>query len=131
MNIKEHIDQEHYPRRDEAGRPCIKTVDGRTAVICATDGPDGAELVGWYSGDAGCGGVIAAWDIGGFLCGANVEDTSRSLLPPPPPKVKVEAWAITMKDGTILRLREGAPSGVAAGLERLVKLTGEIEGEWA
>lgn len=133
MNIKEHIDQEHYPIRDTAGRPVLKTVSGRTVVICATDGPDGHELVGWYSGDSGEGEKVSSWRANGCWSGPDLMDLD--LLPPPPPTFTERAWAVVGANGIghygLYWSRDNANCAVHDGHNRVViELTGQREGVW-
>lgn len=122
MNIKEHIEQGHYPT-DDKGRALVPMRGGLTATILATDHPGHDCIAGWFVSQDGTDKDITTWHPDGSWL--QTEPMANDLLPPCP--VTITAYAIVDKRGTILRLREDAPAGVAAGIERLVVLTGEIE----
>lgn len=116
MNIKDHIDAGHYPT-DDKGRALVPTRAGSLVTILATDL---GKILGW-SFELGA----EEWSDEGLYI--EIRESQHDLVPPGPHKVKVTAYAITDKDGRILRLREDAPAGVATGVEWLVTLTGEFE----
>lgn len=116
MNIKEHIEAGHYPT-DDKGRALVPTRAGSLVTILATDLD---KIIGW-SWELGA----EDWSDEGLYIG--IRESQHDLVPPGPHKVKVTAYAITDLNGRILRLRDDAPAGVAAGIEIVVTLTGEIE----
>ncbi len=132
MNIKEHIDAGHYPVKDEKGRQVVPMKDGRKATICATDGPDGEEIVGWRSGHEGENPAVCSWQENGCW---EVKSCALDLLPPPPRKVKVTRWCVRrISDGyhigtfgTEAAAKECCP----ADRFRVFPLTGEYEEPWS
>jgi hypothetical protein len=132
LNIREHIEAGHYPK-DDKGRAVVPMQGCEEAVILATDwregGGDTRCIIGWRKDDDEHRELLT-WDADGKYFGNPLHN--NALLPPPPRKVPVKAWAIVQADtGRILRLRDNPPSGTTAGIEQLVELTGEREEPWS
>jgi len=133
MNIKEHIEAGHYPK-DSKGRALVPYKDGGTVVVCATDMPGRCPILGFRVDSTGNREDQTLADTGwGYF------PDSPFLLPPPPRKVKVTAWASVLGD-TINKMhfhkhfaeqdvRESKE--VNGGTYCLVELTGEYEEPWS
>ncbi len=126
VNIKEHIEAGHYPK-DEKGRALVPTPEGK-AVIAATDAPGMWILMGWR--DTPGGQCQASWHADGAP--GSDKCNGQSLLPPPPRKVKVTAYAVMDRSGRVnlLYRDEAAAKRSAAEVETVVPLTGEYEEPW-
>lgn len=124
MNILEHILAGHYPL-DDAGRALVPVGPEAVATIIAVDLPGSWPIVGHVNG------TLFQWNQNGYEHQGG--DLRVRLCPPSPRKVKVDVLAVVMAGtSTILSIRDGdeLTAGVAAGIERLVRLTGEYEEEW-
>lgn len=128
MNIKEHIEAGHYPLRDIKDRPVIPMRDGRKAVICATDGPDGDEIVGWYYDNSNEIGTVCSWQADGMFSSTTA---TLDLLPPLPRKVKVTKWG-QANSSVLYNTPEEARQSAArhTSLGPVVEWTAEYEEEW-
>jgi hypothetical protein len=129
MNIKQHIEAGHYPK-DKVGRSLVTMSNGVDVTIFATDFGDdqGLCIVGLVPGQK----WARQWTANGER--SHGVDQDMVLLPPAPRKVEVKALAIVIAGtSTILGLRDpnNPPSGLAAGCERLVELTGSYEEPWS
>jgi hypothetical protein len=130
VNIREHIEQGHYPT-DDKGRAMVATRGhGWMAIIAATDGPVHAPIVGWYIG-TGTRGDVCAWHENGKFEDA-VPNGNLDLLPPPPRKVKVLGWAVLCpnKLPRAIYATENEAKAFAYG-RPVVEMTGEHEEPWS
>lgn len=118
--IKDLIDAGRYPA-DEKNRPLVPMRGGGTATIYATDCPDATYPIAGSDGSS-----HMTWMESGQFSVSPISP-ALDLLPPPPRKVVVKAWAIVGPGGRVLQLRVTPPSGVCTGVERIVELTGEHE----
>lgn len=130
MNIKEHIEQGHYPV-DEKGRPLVPGTGNAVWAILCVDRP---------TNEGQPHPIIAFRCPDGQLCSFPADDGVDGgllyrLLPPPPRKVRLEAWAQVV-DGKIAKItadpKDGAYwSNPPARPWVCVKLTAEIEEPWS
>lgn len=130
MNIKEHIEAGHYPT-DGNGRALVPTGESAwEAVIAATDAPGEWVLMGWVR-RKGCNDASqASW----FANGMAGSRAAITLLPPPPRRVKVQAWALVNDATKELRWLTSSEEA-AIHEERLqgylcVELTGGYDEPW-
>jgi hypothetical protein len=124
MNIREHIEAGHY-QTDDKGRALVPMRCGQVATIYATDHPSEEPIIGRLPSQD-CDPMWWAAD-GSPSCDSHPD---WALLPPPPRRVPLVGWAIVLLDGTY-SVRDTPPAGVATGIEKLVKLTGEYEEPWS
>lgn len=132
MNIREHIEANHYPR-DDKGRALVPMRGGQIATILATDRPDfdgGREpIVGWIQPNAS---VHTWWHAGER---SRQHPSALDLLPPPPRKVKVTRYMLMRPNGDeygfylTKQAAERAIGDIGATLH-VVELTGEYEEPW-
>ncbi len=132
MNIKQHIEANHYPR-DEKGRALVPTNGGFTAVICATDKPGPRPILGWVPTPARATSIEVAWHDDGSLQGMG----TCNLLPPAPRKVEVKAWGVLAEiPGTdeyrvvhVAQTQHAAQQWGCSG-QPCIALTGSYEEPW-
>lgn len=135
-SIKEHIEAGHYPK-DEKGRALVpqRAPSGEwVALIYATDLPGKWPILGRsFKRSVSDNTAPMQWDANGVGSGSMHEDWH--LLPPPPRKVKVTAWASAVRGGTLNTLQfhkcfaERDAEAAGEGY-RVVELTGEYEEPW-
>lgn len=124
MNIRDHIEQGHYPV-DSKGRALVPHREGGVVVVCATDMPGSCPILG-YRVDAAGNRTGSTGADSGFGYWAD----TKSLLPPPPRKVEVKRWcAVKLSDGTVA-IYSDDPFKTATGYA-LVELTGSYEEPWS
>lgn len=125
MNIKEHIEANHYPR-DEKGRALVPTRGGYRAVIMAIDCPEREKpLAGWYFLNDHRG-ELASWHADGHF-EAHLDCGNLDLLPPPPRKVKVTGKLRCKNGDMVVWDLHGCEGEWSEGME--IKFTGEYEEE--
>lgn len=79
MNIKEQIESGLYSK-DAKGRALVPVSGNWVATICATDGPKGAEIIGF--------GPVSAvqWDVNGLPRTLAIDPSLCTLLPAKTPE---------------------------------------------
>lgn len=130
MNIKEHIEAEHYPK-DDKGRSIVPTNDCTArAIIVATDAPGSVPLIGWVIVSAIDKSIDhtlaqAAWNV----LGQPDERSSRFLLPPEPKKVTVTVWVRIDHNGKALdcTIDPKTADNMLHGAYTVIGLSKEIE----
>lgn len=119
MNILEHILAGHYPT-DSKGRSLVPLAGNKgTLVVCATDRPGFCPILGFRAEDGRDDGDHPF----------SYYPDSHLLLPPPPRKVKVIAWALVDRSGKMVSV--GTPKPAGTPWEMPVELTGEYEEPWS
>jgi hypothetical protein len=126
MNIKEHIEAGHY-ERDDTGRALVPMRNGERATIYATDCPGNEPIVG-VTKDTGA----ETWSAAGSYT-ADRTTTTLDLLPPPPRKVKVTAWALFARKADEVSVITLDPETAAnwRTYNEVVEITGEYEEPWS
>jgi hypothetical protein len=129
MNIKEHIEAGHYPK-DDKGRAIVPLASGHVATITATDKPGNFPIFGWYTGTSLGDGIAESWSARGHVTS---NPTDRDLLPPPPRKVKVTAWALFARKADEVSVITLDPETAAnwRTYNEVVEMTGEYEEPWS
>lgn len=136
MNILEHIKAGHYPT-DEKGRALVPMRTDAVATICAIDGPKrGRPIIGFSKGTHAPPDTYDWPACGKFEASV---DGHLDLLPPPPRKVKVTAWAQVAPTGDIrslMRCHDMLPCVKNGRTEQtrqdfIIQLTGEYEEPWS
>lgn len=123
MNIRDHILAGHYPC-DGKGRALVPMKDQRTATICAKDGPEGEELVGWYSDSHLGRPAVCSWQDNGCW---QIKSCRLDLLPPPPRKAPIKVGLLYTEQGWMV---EFVNCGDQPARGTRVQLTGEYEEPW-
>lgn len=130
MNIKEHIEAGHYPT-DDKGRALVPMQNGDTATIYATDTPINVngidQPIAGFDGDG-----VETWQEDGRF--TSERTSSLDLLPPPPRKVKVTAYAVVqpgMTGGLHWSPYSARNEAVKTHGDLVVELTGEYEEPWS
>lgn len=132
MNIKEHIDQGHYPT-DDKGRPLVPTDSGGVAVIGDTNAMDGNCMLGWMRGHShDINNCIGWWQDDG-----TPYTPVRRLLPPPPRKRKIVRYGIIDRGGRFMSCLTYDTQQEAEAVARnnttmdcTIELSGEHEVPW-
>lgn len=134
MNIKEHIEAGHYAPFMGGPGIGIQTESSGTAQIFTSSCGGLYPIVGVVS-VLSQGWVPMQWAANGapYLC-----QPEYQLLPPPPRKVEVKAWAQVAPNGDIRSLKRCADSLPAVKNGRtvetlqdsIVELTGSYEEPW-
>lgn len=129
MNIKEHIDAQHYPC-DSKGRALVPLggIGGEKVLvtILATDVGENWPIVGQVLGH------VYRWDVHG-RARSNEPGQGSNLLPPKPRKEKILRYGVIHADGrfwTTYDLRHEAQREADKVNGGVVELTGDYEVPW-
>ena len=136
MNIREHIEAGHYPT-DDKGRALVPTRDAGTATIYETQVPGSHSILATVPGPDGHAESVLC-NSAGQCVGDMGSSRAYDLLPPPPRKVKVTAWAVLGRTHVIDHFHEEAKARAYAatfkeqhGAATVIELTGEYEEPWS
>lgn len=134
MNIKEHIEAGHYA----PGARLVPMRNGRIAVVYTTEHGGAWPIAGSVADEGYVNGRgLCCWQANGRI--ASSGDAPEDLMPPPPRKMKVAAWAIIGRPSdapyaiykTGDAAKESQRNNWGEAVTRIIFMMGEYSESWS